>query len=75
MFLYQLKLERVIKHIQSNLDKTVTTEELSQIAHISVYHFHRVFLAEVGITVGQYVKLANFSKPPISWPFVMNDHY
>lgn len=62
MFVHQQRLGRVIKYIQSNLDKAVTTEDLSQIAHISVYHLHRVFLAAIGITVGQYIKLSRFKQ-------------
>lgn len=62
MLLHQQKLGRVINYIQSNLDKTVSTETLSKIAHISVFHFHRIFLADFGITVGQYVKLSKFKQ-------------
>lgn len=48
-------INRVIDHINHNLHKSFTLEELAGIAHMSPYHFHRTFAAEFGETPMKYV--------------------
>lgn len=57
---YTERLDVVVKYIESNLDKTINTCELSEIAFFSRYHFHRIFIGHVGISVGKYIKLLRF---------------
>tara|TARA_R110000751_G_scaffold15290_7_gene49640 strand:+ start:31643 stop:32569 length:927 start_codon:yes stop_codon:yes gene_type:complete len=59
---YLPRLDVVVKYIESNLNKTITTSELSEIAFLSKYHFHRIFVAHLGISVGQYIKLLRFKQ-------------
>lgn len=59
---YVQRLEVVVKYIESNLDKTVTTCELSDIAFFSRYHFHRIFVAHLGISAGKFIKLLRFKQ-------------
>jgi AraC family transcriptional regulator len=40
----------------------MTTSELSDIAFFSKYHFHRVFVAHLGMSVGKYTKLLRFKQ-------------
>lgn len=52
----------VIKYIESNLDRTISTLELSELAFFSKYHFHRIFVSHLGMSVGRYIKLLRFKQ-------------
>lgn len=56
------RLVIVVKYIESNLDKTMTASELSDIAFVSRYHFQRIFVAHVGVSAAQYIKLMRFKQ-------------
>lgn len=60
--MYLQRLDVVVKYIESNLDKTISTTELSDIAFFSRYHFHRIFVANLGLNVGKYIKLLRFKQ-------------
>src|SRR5690606_7097318 len=45
------RILRVIEHIQSHLDETLTPEELAKLAGFSLHHFHRVFRGLTGESV------------------------
>ena len=53
---YIARVNRVIDHIQANLDGDLTLAELARVAHFSPYHFHRIFRALVGETCKQFVR-------------------
>ena len=53
---YAERILRVLLHIQHNLDRDLSLEELADIAHFSPFHFHRVFRGIVGESVMQYVR-------------------
>ncbi len=40
---YKSRINRVLDHIQENLDKELTLESLASVANFSPYHFHRIF--------------------------------
>lgn len=42
------KLRRVLAHIDANLDRPITLRELAELAHLSPYHFARVFKHATG---------------------------
>lgn len=48
-------LERALRFIADNLDRPLTVAEIARAAHMSEYHFHRVFHAVLGESVGRYV--------------------
>lgn len=48
---------RVLAYIDSDRDRKLDLEILSKIAHVSKFHFHRVFKEYMGISLGQYIKL------------------
>lgn len=50
------RVNRVIDHIERNLDRSLSLEELARIAHFSPHHFHRVFGAMVGETLNRFVQ-------------------
>jgi AraC family transcriptional regulator len=53
---YQERVQRVLVHIQSNLDGALALEELAAVANFSPYHFHRVFRGLVGESVKEHVR-------------------
>ena len=53
---YQGRVNRVIDHISAHLDEPLALEELARIAAFSPFHFHRIFSAFVGETIGAFVK-------------------
>ncbi|WHN65436.1 GyrI-like domain-containing protein [Cysteiniphilum sp. QT6929] len=50
------KLQKVITYIAKHLDEKLSLDQLSDIACISKYHFHRLFTAHVGLSVQQYIR-------------------
>lgn len=49
-------MQRAIDYIETHLDAEVDYEEIAAQAYCSRYHFHRVFGAICGCTVGEYVR-------------------
>ncbi|WP_119329532.1 AraC family transcriptional regulator [Cysteiniphilum halobium] len=50
------KLQKVITYIAKHLDEKLSLDQLSDIACISKYHFHRLFTGHVGLSVQQYIR-------------------
>lgn len=53
---YALRMNRVMDYIDRHLDTNVRLEALAAVAHFSEFHFHRVFQAWCGETLGDYVR-------------------
>ena len=53
---YHTRINRVLAHICAHLDAELDTQELARIAHLSPFHFHRVFRAMTGETIGGLVR-------------------
>lgn len=53
---YDARLHRVLEHIDRHLDRSLDLETLAGVAHFSPFHFHRVFLAWMGETLGDYLR-------------------
>jgi len=51
---YAKRMHRVLEHIDRNLDRSLELPELAEVAHFSAFHFHRVFAAWMGETLGEY---------------------
>lgn len=67
-------IEAVIEYIESNLDKKLNLDTVSEAVHYSKYHLHRMFVQTVGMTIHDYIqrrqltegaKLLVFSDKPI----------
>jgi len=52
---YEARMHRVQAHIDRHLDAPLDLEALAAVAHFSPYHFHRLFLAWMGETLGDYL--------------------
>jgi AraC family transcriptional regulator len=53
---YAQRILRVLIYIEEYVDQEIEVGTLARIACYSPFHFHRVFQAFVGETVGQYIK-------------------
>ncbi len=58
---YRESMERIVCHIEHNLDTEMSVMELSRKAGYSPFHFCRVFQAYKGVTVMEYVRLRRLS--------------
>jgi AraC family transcriptional regulator len=53
---YVSRINNVIDYIEANISKELTLEELSDVAHFSPFHFHRIFKAMVGETLNSFIQ-------------------
>lgn len=53
---HQMRIDRVQAKITKDLSTTLDLEELARLAGLSPFHFHRVFRAFCGETLGQHVR-------------------
>ena len=53
---YRSRMNRVLAHLAGRLDDPPGLEELARIAHFSPFHFHRVFRAMAGESVGALLR-------------------
>ncbi|HPR96064.1 MAG TPA: GyrI-like domain-containing protein [Thermotogota bacterium] len=59
---YLSRINLVLDYIEQNLSKELTLEELSEVAHFSKFHFHRIFNAFMGETLFQYIQRIRLQK-------------
>lgn len=53
---YARRLNRVLDYIDQHLDASLELEKLAEVAHFSRFHFHRIFAAWMGETLGDYAR-------------------
>jgi AraC family transcriptional regulator len=53
---YLQSVHRVIHHIETHYADRLSTALLAQVAGYSRYHFHRIFLAITGESLGEYIR-------------------
>lgn len=53
---YESSINKVLNYIQENLSTQMELNTLAQIGCFSPYHFHRLFKAFVGESIGAYIK-------------------
>jgi AraC family transcriptional regulator len=73
--IYRRRINKVINYINDNLDKSLSLNDLADLAHFSSFHFHRIFVALIGESLNSYTnrtrieksaRLLKFSKTSIS---------
>ncbi|MHA4895794.1 AraC family transcriptional regulator [Pedobacter sp. PWIIR3] len=52
---YRIRINRVFKYIDENLDADISLANVSEIAYFSPFHFHRIFKLITGEALGEYV--------------------
>ena len=53
---YSRRMTRVLDFIDAHLDAALELRVLADVAHFSPFHFHRLFMAWVGETLGDYLR-------------------
>lgn len=53
---YVARMHRVLEHIDRELDQQLELDVLARVANFSPFHFHRLFTAWFGETLGDYVR-------------------
>ena len=53
---YAERMHRVLAHIDGHIDQPLDLPRLAQVAHFSAFHFHRLFAAWMGETLGDYLR-------------------
>jgi len=53
---YVARMHRVLEHIDRQLDQPLELDTLARVANFSPFHFHRLFTAWFGETLGDYVR-------------------
>ena len=53
---YERRIHRVLEHIDQHLDERLDLASLAAVAHFSPFHFHRLFAAWTGETLGDYLR-------------------
>ncbi|WP_288449184.1 AraC family transcriptional regulator [uncultured Acinetobacter sp.] len=62
MTAYDLKLKRVCDYIQQHLDESLNLQQLSEVAGLSRFHFHRIFYAHLGMNVMKYTQMLRLKR-------------
>ena len=52
---YRRRMYRVLEYIDRHLDQPLELRQLAEVACFSPYHFHRLFTAWMGMTLGDYL--------------------
>jgi AraC family transcriptional regulator len=52
---YRPQVERAIAHILEHLGEPLTLAAVARVAHLSEFHFHRIFASVVGEPVGRFI--------------------
>lgn len=63
------RLARVCDYIQHNLDEALNPATLCELAALSRFHFHRVFQANLGMSISQYIQLARLKRASLRLAF------
>lgn len=53
---YERRIHRVVAYIDEHLDEPLDLDTLATVAHFSAFHFHRLFRAWTGETLGDYLR-------------------
>ncbi len=71
---YQTVVQRVIHYIYRSLAAAeptrLTLDQLSAVAGLSKYHFHRIFLAQTGINLSQFIQRLKLKKATYQLAFM-----
>ena len=52
---YRQPIERALQFIAEHLNRPLTVAEVAKVAHLSEFHFHRIFSAVMSEPIGRYV--------------------
>lgn len=62
---YVARINRVLDYMEKHLDEELTLEKLSEVAHFSPYHFHRIFRAMMEEPLGRYIQRLRLNRAAV----------
>ena len=72
---FESNRQRILKvqlYIEEHLDEELSIKHLAKVAHLSLYHFHRIFRATVGEGVAEYVRRVRLEAAAIALKATIN---
>ena len=66
---YDQKIHRVCDYIAQNLDEDLTLDQLSDVAALSKFHFHRVFSVYTGLALFKFIQMARLKRASLQLAF------
>ncbi|MFJ7840064.1 helix-turn-helix domain-containing protein [Lysinibacillus sphaericus] len=57
MYNHEIIIKKIILYVEENLHEPLTLKNIAAQSNFSMYHFHRIFQATVGMTVTEYIRL------------------
>ena len=60
--IYRSRINRVIDHVNNNLDKSFSLDELAKVALFSPFHFHKIFVALTGESLNFFTNRVRLEK-------------
>ncbi|WP_010503209.1 AraC family transcriptional regulator [Paenibacillus elgii] len=63
--MYKDSIREAIRYIEANLKQPIRVEQVASIVHFSYYHFHRIFYATTGETIGDYIRKRRLTEAAI----------
>nr|WP_223067084.1 AraC family transcriptional regulator [Paenibacillus caui] len=61
---YRTFIHQSIDYIERHLDESIELERVAAHVGFSMFHFHRIFRREVGMTVADYVRTRRLCRAP-----------
>ena len=62
---YVARINRVMDHVERNLDRDLGLEELARVANFSKFHFHRIFHALAGETLSDFIRRVRLERAAV----------
>lgn len=59
---YWSRINKAIDHIERNLNRELSLDEIAEVACFSKFHFHRIFFAMTGETLGRFISRLRVEK-------------
>jgi len=59
---YTHRINRVVDYIEGNINEQLSLQKISEIAHFSPFHFHRIFSVFMGETLNNFIKRKRVEK-------------
>lgn len=53
---YHPQIVQALQYIETHLEEGMTLEDVAAAADFSMYHFHRIFQKQIGLTVAEYIR-------------------
>lgn len=64
-----IRMKNALDYMESKMTEPLRIEEVAKVAHVSPFHFQRMFGMLTGVTVADYIRKRRLTLAARSWPF------